>query len=508
MHPVTVLCRAPEGARAAEVFVEVHVGPGLPGLSVVGLVETAVRESRDRVRAALQNSGFSMPDRRIVVSLAPADVPKSGSRYDLPIAIGILCASRQLPADKLPGCELTGELGLSGELRSVPGLLPVAMSALCDNRDIVVPRAAEAEVGLLRDARVRVADSLTDVAAFLRDEHALAAAKHCVLPSSTHTPDLNEVVGQPAARRALEIAACGGHHLLLSGPPGTGKSMLARRLPGILPAPDHTQALQTATLYSLKGIAACNWPDLHSPPFRAPHHTASAAALAGGGGNPVPGELSLAHNGVLFLDELPEFSRNVLEVLREPLETGSISIARAHRTVSFPARTQLIAAMNPCPCGYLGDPLHECRCSPDRIRRYRERLSGPFMDRIDIGLSMSREPPALFAEPAAENSATVRKRVERVHRLAHKRGNKLNSRLQGEELQRYCRPDKSGRNLLRQAATKMGLSHRACNRSLRVARTIADMQRCDTVLAAHVAEALSLRPRLTELARPDIQPRQ
>ena len=496
MHPVTVRCRAPEGARAAEVLVEVHVGPGLPGLSVVGLVETAVRESRDRVKAALQNSGFDMPDRHIVVSLAPADLPKSGSRYDLPIAVGILCASRQLPADKLQHCELTGELSLSGELRSVPGLLPVAMGALSSGRQIVVPAAAAAEVGLLCDRRVRLADNLAAVAVWLRGETDLPVAKPQELAPQTPLPDLRELNGQPAARRALEVAAAGGHHLLMSGPPGTGKSMLARRLPGILPQPGHAAALQSAVLYSLKGIAPRHWPDPRTPPFRAPHHTASAAALAGGGGNPKPGELSLAHNGVLFLDELPEFSRDVLEVLREPLETGSISIARSQRTVCFPARTQLVAAMNPCPCGYHGDPLHECRCTPDRIRRYREKLSGPFLDRIDIGLNVAREPPALFDAPAAECSARVRERVCRVRERAIAQRGKLNAELTGEDLQQHGRPDRAGRQLLHQAAEKMGLSHRACNRTLRVARTLADMQDSKTVCAAHVAEALSLRPRL------------
>jgi magnesium chelatase family protein len=471
------------------------VGPGLPGLSIVGLVETAIKESRDRVKAALLNSGFKVPDRRIIVSLAPADLPKSGSRYDLPIAIGILCASRQVPDTLLNSCEFNGELALSGRLRTVPGLLPVAMQAAAEGHRLIIPGASAAEVALLDNPGVLLADDLAAVAAYLRGESTLTAAPVQSAPAPRAFPDLADVVGQQAARRALEIAASGGHHLLMSGPPGTGKSMLAQRLPGILPEPGVGQALETAAIYSLKGIAAKYWPDRRQPPYRAPHHTASAAALAGGGSHPSPGEISLAHNGVLFLDELPEFKRGVLEVLREPLESGTISISRASRTASFPARTQLVAAMNPCPCGYLGDSQLECRCTPDQIRRYAERLSGPLLDRIDLSITVARQPPAIFDLPVGECSAVVRSRVCNVRTIGKQRSGKANASLQSEDLRQHCRPDAAGRELLNEAATRLGLSHRACDRSLRVARTIADMDSSARILKTHIAEALVYLPR-------------
>jgi magnesium chelatase family protein len=494
MQLATVYSRAQLALDAPEVTVEVHPSAGLPGLLIVGLVETAVKESKDRVRAAIANAGLEMPNRRIVVSLAPADLPKSGSRFDLAIAIGILAASGQIRHDALAGYEFFGELALSGAVRPIPGVLPAVMQTLRGRRLAIVPTGCSAEAGLLRSDRVRTAAHLLDVVRHLQGLDQLPGADLAAAePPETPDADLDEVQGQHQAKRALEIAAAGGHNLLMIGPPGTGKSMLAGRLPGLLAPMGQEQSLVSAALYSLAGISrVLPW---RKRPFRAPHHTASAAALVGGGTHPRPGEISLAHGGVLFLDELPEFNRRALEALREPLETGKISIARAGRSAEFPASFQLIAAMNPCPCGFAGDPERDCRCSPEQIRRYRGKISGPFIDRIDIAVELTRVGIDWTVTPRTdgESSATVRRRVAAAVHTQQLRSGSMNARFSAAELHTYCLPDCVGQDLLRHARQKFALSARACDSILRVARTIADLAQQPTISAAQLSEALALR---------------
>jgi len=484
--------RALVGLAAPEVSVEVHLANGLPAFTLVGLPDVEVREARDRVRAALQTSQFEFPQRRITVNLAPADLPKEGGCFDLPIALGILAASGQIPADALAHHEFSGELSLSGELRPVRGALALARQAAERGRTLILPAANAAEAALVQGVTILPAPSLLAVVAHLCRHTPLEPYAGPPLAPPPAYPDLADVKGQVQARRALEVAASGQHSLLFYGPPGTGKSMLAQRLPGLLPPLSDAEALETAAIHSVEGsFHAARW---RQRPIRAPHHSASTAALVGGGSTPRPGEISLAHNGVLFLDELPEFDRRVLEALREPLESGHITISRAARRAEFPARFQLIAAMNPCPCGFHGHPDGRCRCTPEQIARYRGKLSGPLLDRIDLLLEVPMLPVAdLQAAPAGEASAAVRERVARCRQLQLARQGKPNAGLAGAEIDAFCQPDAAGSKLLQSAIERLGLSARGYHRILKVARTIADMNAAPSVGAAHVAEAIQSR---------------
>jgi len=543
MSLAVVRSRAPASGRAPDVTVEVHLANGLPSFSIVGLPDLEVRESRERVRAALQNCGFEFPVRRITVNLAPADLPKESGRFDLPIALGILAANGQIPADALAGREFAGELSLTGALRPMRGAFAMACgvardwqvaasavasglhagtppdsgeggraagpepgsAAMSNAPELYLPLASAAEAALVPGVTVFGAPDLPALCAHLTgapDGRLAPVAAPCLdgLPMPA-APDLADVVGQRGARRALEVAAAGGHHMLMVGPPGAGKSMLAARLPGLLPPLTDDEALTSAALLSASrlGFSPAQW---RRRPFRSPHHSSSAAALVGGRNPPQPGEITLAHLGVLFLDELPEFDRHVLEMLREPLEAGRITISRAAQQADFPAACQLIAAMNPCPCGWHGDPSGRCRCSPDVAARYLRKLSGPLIDRIDIQIDLPALSPAELATRVTapgEPSAAVAARVARARALQLDRQGKTNHMLSGRETDDLCRPTDEGERLLREAGERFGWSARAYYRVLKVARTIADLAGDPLPTAAQIAEAIRYRRALTAL---------
>jgi magnesium chelatase family protein len=504
MTVATIYSRAQDGINAPLVTVEVHLSRGLPSFSIVGLPETTVKESKERVRSAILNNQFEFPLSRITINLAPADLPKEGGRFDLPIALGILIASGQIPEKGIEDHEVIGELSLTGELRPITGALPVSMAMKKSKRSLILPMANSKEASLVEDTVCKPAAHLLEVCAHITGTQILNIYERTeTISTIQYKTDLNDIYGHEHAKRALEIAATGGHNLLMIGPPGSGKTMLAERMPTIMPPMTEEQALESAAIASISrhGFSSEHWKQRI---IRSPHHSASSVALVGGGSHPKPGEISLAHNGILFLDELPEFDRKVLEVLREPLESGRIIISRAAKQVEYPANFQLIAAMNPCPCGYLGDKSGRCHCTEEQVNRYQQKISGPLMDRIDMVIEVNSIPDAIINQTKdenAESSSTIRQRVVNAFKQQLKRTGIINSELKTADIEKYCKLSDTDKLLLQAATTKLGLSGRAIHRVMKVARTIADLSGSENILTHHLSEAISYRQKVNEKQR-------